>query len=66
MYAKYIKKEVPDLNGTGQTQAFYKMKLTPKSYEEFVSQCAREEAFILFGVNIFYIFIVGRKDTKYL
>ena len=42
MYAKYIKKEVPDLNGTGQTQAFYKMKLTPKSYDEFVSQCARE------------------------
>jgi nucleoid DNA-binding protein len=42
MYAKYIKREIPDLNGTGSTQAYYKMELTPKSYEEFVSQCARE------------------------
>lgn len=42
MYAKYIKKEVPDLNGTGQTQAYYKMQLTPKTYEQFVKQCARE------------------------
>ena len=42
MYAKYIKQEIPDLNGTGQTQAYYRMELTPKSYEEFVSQCARE------------------------
>lgn len=42
MYAKYIKREIPDLNGTGRTQAYYKMELTPKSYEEFVNQCARE------------------------
>lgn len=42
MYAKYIKREIPDLNGTGRTQAYYKMELTPKSFEEFVSQCARE------------------------
>ena len=42
MYAKYIKKEIPDLNGTGQTQAYYKMKLTPMSYDAFVKQCARE------------------------
>lgn len=42
MYAKYIKKEIADLNGTGLTQAYYKMKLTPMSYEAFVSQCARE------------------------
>ena len=42
MYAKYIKREIPDLNGTGRTQAYYKMELSPKSYEEFVSQCARE------------------------
>ena len=42
MYAKYIKREIPDLNGTGRTQAYYQMELTPKSYEEFVSQCARE------------------------
>ena len=33
MYAKYIKREIPDLNGTGRTQAYYKMELTPKSYE---------------------------------
>ena len=42
MHAKYIKKEIPDLNGTGRTQAYYKMELTHKSFEEFVSQCARE------------------------
>lgn len=42
MYAKYIKQEISDLNGTGRTQAYYKMKLTPRSYEQFVSQCARE------------------------
>ena len=42
MYAKYIKREIPDLNGTGRTQAYYQMELTPKSFEEFVSQCARE------------------------
>ena len=27
MHAKYIKKEIPDLNGTGRTQAYYKMEL---------------------------------------
>lgn len=42
MYAKYIKREIPDLNGTGQTQAYYKMELRPMSYRMFVSQCARE------------------------
>jgi predicted histone-like DNA-binding protein len=42
MYAKYIKREIPDLNGTGRTQAYYQMELSPKSYEEFVKQCARE------------------------
>ena len=42
MYAKYIKKEIPDLNGTGRTQACYKMQLTSMSYEQFVSLCARE------------------------
>ena len=42
MYAKYIKQEIPDLNGTGRTQAYYKMQLTPKTFEEFISQCARE------------------------
>jgi hypothetical protein len=25
MYARYIKKEIADLNGTGQTQAYYKI-----------------------------------------
>lgn len=42
MFARYIKQEIPDLNGTGETQAYYKMKLTAMSYEEFVNQCARE------------------------
>ena len=42
MNAKYIKKEIPDLNGTGKTQACYKMELRRKNFEEFVNQCARE------------------------
>ena len=42
MYAKYIKQEIPDLNGTGRTQAYYKMELTPMTSEQFISQCARE------------------------
>ena len=42
MYAKYIKQEIPDLNGTGETHAYYKMQLRPMSYEEFVNQCVRE------------------------
>ena len=42
MYAKYIKKEIADLNGTGRTQAYYKMALRPMSFEQFVSLCARE------------------------
>lgn len=42
MYAKYIKKEIPDLNGTGRTQAFYKMQLTSMNYNQFVKLCARE------------------------
>ena len=42
MYAKYIKREIPDLNGTGRTQAYYQMELKPMSFEGFVSQCARE------------------------
>ena len=42
MYAKYIKREIPDLNGTGRTQAYYQMELTSMSFDYFVSQCARE------------------------
>lgn len=42
MHAKYIKKEIPDLNGTGRTQAYYKMELRPMSHEQFVNLCARE------------------------
>ena len=42
MYAKYIKREVADLNGTGRTQAYYKMKLRPMTFQEFVSLCHRE------------------------
>ena len=44
MYAKYIKKEYPDLNGTGHTQAYYKMLTTPMGYEGFVELCCREGA----------------------
>ena len=42
MHAEYIKQEITDLNGTGQTQAYYKMKLTPLDFDSFVKQCARE------------------------
>jgi len=42
MEAKYIKKEIADLNGMGSTQAYYRMKTTPMSHEEFVSMCERE------------------------
>lgn len=45
MYAKYIKKEIADLNGTGQTQATYHMQLTPMSYKAFVNTCARESVY---------------------
>ena len=42
MYAKYIKQEISDLNGTGLTQAFYKMKLKPMSFRQFTELCHRE------------------------
>ena len=42
MYAKYIKREVADLNGTGRTQACYKMELKPMTFQQFVSLCHRE------------------------
>ena len=42
MYAKYIKQEIADINGTGRTQAYYKMERKPMNYRRFVSQCARE------------------------
>ena len=44
MYAKYIKKEIADLNGTGHTQAYYKMKTQAMSHDEFVDLCSREGA----------------------
>lgn len=40
MSAKYIKQEISDLNGTGHTQAYYKMKLRPLTNEQFISICA--------------------------
>lgn len=44
MYAKYIKKEVADLNKTGHTQAVYQMKTRSMSHEYFVDLCCREGA----------------------
>ena len=39
--AKYIKKEIADLNGTGQTQAYYKLQtLRNLSQDEFIDKCA--------------------------
>lgn len=40
MNAKYIKQEISDLNGTGRTQAYYKMKLRPLTNEQFIAICA--------------------------
>ena len=42
MYAKFIKQERTDLNGTGTTQAFYKMELHRMGYRQFVDLCASE------------------------
>ena len=42
MQAKYIKKEIADLNGMGSTQAYYRMETQPMSHEEFVSMCEHE------------------------
>jgi predicted histone-like DNA-binding protein len=44
MYAKYIKKEIADLNGTGQTQAYYKMKTQAMGHDDFIDLCCREGA----------------------
>lgn len=39
--AKYIKKEIADLNGTGKTQAYYKLQtLRNLSQNEFINKCA--------------------------
>ena len=44
MNAKFIKKEIADLNGTGHTQAYYKMQTTAMNYEWFVELCCSEGA----------------------
>ena len=44
MYAKFIKKEIADLNGTGQTQAYYRMQTTAMNYDWFVELCCSEGA----------------------
>ena len=36
MDAKYIKKEIADLNGTGRTQAYYKMVTRAMNHEQFI------------------------------
>ncbi len=39
--AKYIKKEMPDMNGTGEKRAYYKLKTWRKlEYDEFVERCS--------------------------
>jgi predicted histone-like DNA-binding protein len=42
MYAKYVKQEIADLNGTGQTQACYRMLVTQMSTKEFIEKCVSE------------------------
>lgn len=39
--AKYIKKEMPDMNGTGEKKAYYKLKTWRKlDFDEFVRRCS--------------------------
>ncbi len=42
MNAKYVKQEIVDLNGTGRTQAYYRMLLTPMTTKEFIEKCVSE------------------------
>jgi hypothetical protein len=40
--AKYIKKEMPDLNGIGKTGAYYRMETYRNiGAEEFIDKCAK-------------------------
>ena len=44
--AKYIKREMPDLNGTGQTQAYYQMEILRNvDYREFIERCVQHGGF---------------------
>ena len=42
MDAKYIKKEIADLNGTGRTQAYYKMVTRVMNHEQFIDVLCRD------------------------
>ena len=42
MDAKYIKKEIADLNGTGRTQAYYKMVTRAMNHEQFIDVLMRD------------------------
>lgn len=42
MDAKYIKKEIADLNGTGCTQAYYKMVTRAMNHEQFIDVLCRD------------------------
>ena len=42
MDAKYIKKEIADLNGTGRTQAYYKMVTRVMNHEQFIDVLMRD------------------------
>ncbi len=42
MDAKYIKKEIADLNGTGRTQAYYKMVTRLMNHEQFIDVLCRD------------------------
>ncbi len=38
---QYIKKEMPDLNGTGEKKAYYKLKTWRKlEFKEFIKRCS--------------------------
>lgn len=44
--ARYIKKEIADLNGTGNTQAYYRMEIEHNvDYQEFLSLCVQHGGF---------------------
>ena len=46
MKAKYIKREA-DLNGTGHTQAYYKMRPTSMSHDDFVAGRRSQKHYLL-------------------
>ena len=65
MKGKYIKQEIADLNGTGRTQAYYKMKLKAMDYKTFVGYCA-EGGKVSEGTILSVLSLVSEKLALYM